>query len=367
MQGPDLVALTGAKGAAALDEARRSMQICNACRYCEGYCAVFPAMTMRREFGDGDLIHLANLCHGCRDCFYACQYAPPHEFGINIPKALGDLRLETYAEAAPGTRWLVDYPLSATAILLTMMIALAEIYRRVLGGDPEGQGFYAVIGREAMIAFGMTVAIIAVVGLILGLLRYRTLARTEPMPPVSIASWFKATGEAASLRYLGGGGAGCNDTDEGFGQKRRVFHHLMAWGFAACFAATSVGAIYDHLLHWPAPYPWISLPGVLGTIGGLGMIIGISGLLWLKRIEDRAVSSPASRAFDISLLILLLVVSATGIAIRLAHESSWLAATVVIHLGSVAALFVAMPIGKFMHAGFRYLALARHAQEQTRS
>jgi citrate/tricarballylate utilization protein len=23
-------------------EARRQMEICNACRYCEGYCAVFP-------------------------------------------------------------------------------------------------------------------------------------------------------------------------------------------------------------------------------------------------------------------------------------------------------------------------------------
>ena len=27
-----------------VDEARRSMEICNACRYCEGYCPVFPAM-----------------------------------------------------------------------------------------------------------------------------------------------------------------------------------------------------------------------------------------------------------------------------------------------------------------------------------
>ena len=36
-------------------EARRVMEICNACRYCEGFCAVFPAMTLKREFADGDL------------------------------------------------------------------------------------------------------------------------------------------------------------------------------------------------------------------------------------------------------------------------------------------------------------------------
>ena len=55
-----------------------AMEICNACRYCEGFCAVFPAMELRREFTDGDLSYLANLCHNCRGCYYACQYAPPH-------------------------------------------------------------------------------------------------------------------------------------------------------------------------------------------------------------------------------------------------------------------------------------------------
>ena len=28
-------------------EVERVMQVCNACRYCEGFCAVFPAMTQR--------------------------------------------------------------------------------------------------------------------------------------------------------------------------------------------------------------------------------------------------------------------------------------------------------------------------------
>ena len=48
---------------AALAEADRLMTVCNACRYCEGLCAVFPAMEMRRVFPDGDLNYLANLCN----------------------------------------------------------------------------------------------------------------------------------------------------------------------------------------------------------------------------------------------------------------------------------------------------------------
>ena len=44
-------------------EVSRVMQICKACRYCEGFCAVFPAMTRRLEFGKADAQYLANLCH----------------------------------------------------------------------------------------------------------------------------------------------------------------------------------------------------------------------------------------------------------------------------------------------------------------
>ena len=38
-----------------LKEADRVMTICNACRYCEGFCAVFPAMELRRTFTGADL------------------------------------------------------------------------------------------------------------------------------------------------------------------------------------------------------------------------------------------------------------------------------------------------------------------------
>ena len=68
----------------AMIEARRNLEVCNACRYCESYCAVFPAMAARREFSQGDLTHLANLCHGCKGCYHACQYAPPHAFAEHV-------------------------------------------------------------------------------------------------------------------------------------------------------------------------------------------------------------------------------------------------------------------------------------------
>ena len=82
-------------------EVARQMQICNACRYCEGFCAVFPAMARRLQFDSkADLNYLANLCHNCGACLHACQYAPPHEFMVNVPQAMAKVRMETYTDFA---------------------------------------------------------------------------------------------------------------------------------------------------------------------------------------------------------------------------------------------------------------------------
>ena len=85
---------------ALIDEGERAMRICNACRYCEGFCAVFPAMERRLEFEEKDLSYLANLCHDCAECYYSCQYAPPHELALNLPQTLAEIRRESYRKYA---------------------------------------------------------------------------------------------------------------------------------------------------------------------------------------------------------------------------------------------------------------------------
>src|SRR6516162_8253369 len=82
------------------EEVSRVMQICNACRYCQSFCAVFPAMTRRLSFDAVDAHYLANLCHNCGACLHACQYAPPHSFEVNVPRALAEVRGQTYADYA---------------------------------------------------------------------------------------------------------------------------------------------------------------------------------------------------------------------------------------------------------------------------
>jgi citrate/tricarballylate utilization protein len=76
-------------------EAIRVMTVCNACRYCEGHCAVFPAMERQTEFTQNNIEFLSNLCHQCGACYQHCQYADPHEFDINVPAVFEQARLES--------------------------------------------------------------------------------------------------------------------------------------------------------------------------------------------------------------------------------------------------------------------------------
>ena len=90
------------------------------------------------------------------------------------------------------------------------------------------------------------------------------------------------------MKYLGSGGAGCTYPDEHHSQARRWFHHLTFYGFFLCFASTTVAAVDHYLFSWFAPYPYLSLPVLLGTLGGVGLLVGPAGLGWLKTRQDPA-------------------------------------------------------------------------------
>jgi len=162
-------------------EVARVMQICNACRYCEGFCAVFPAMTRRLEFGKADAHYLANLCHNCGACLHACQYAPPHEFAINIPQAMAEVRGQTYADYAwpPALGRLYQrngLTLSLAMVLgLFLFLALAVALRGGVGqlwNAQLGNNFYNLFPHGLMVGIFAPVFLLVVLALFMGVRRF---------------------------------------------------------------------------------------------------------------------------------------------------------------------------------------------------
>ena len=358
-------------------EVARQMQICNACRYCEGFCAVFPAMTRRLEFGKADVHYLANLCHNCGACLHACQYAPPHEFAVNVPQAMAQLRGQTYADyawpAALGKLYRRN-GLTLTIALaagLTLFLLLALVLRGSLLNPPLQDSFYAVFPHNLLVSLFAPVFLLAALALGLGLRKFWCDVSPARSADVSIADNIKqeAALEAASdvllLKYLDGGhGEGCNNEDDRWTLWRKRFHHATFFGFLLCFAATSVASLYHYLMHWHAPYALSSLPVLLGTAGGIGLLVGTAGLFWLNLRRHPLHGDPAQKPMDRGFMALLFLSSLTGLALLAGRDAAVMALLLALHLGVVLALFLTLPYGKFAHGFYRSAALLKSALEK---
>ena len=159
------------RSTANVNEGARLMAICNACRYCEGHCAVFQAMELRLEFNSDNLDYLANLCHNCGSCYHHCQYAPPHEFKLNVPGVFADLRKESYGQYAWPKPMGKLYNKNGlwVSIIASVAIALAlALTATVSGADFWGvheQEFYGVLSHNAMVSVFGTVGLFVLLAL----------------------------------------------------------------------------------------------------------------------------------------------------------------------------------------------------------
>jgi len=354
----------------ALREADRLMTICNACRYCAGLCAVFPAMERHRTFTAGDLNYLANVCHGCGACLYDCQYAPPHEFEVNVPRALARLRNDTYKSYAwPGALagifernglWIsVIAAVSVTAFILGFIVVNSP--GQVFAVHVGAGAFYQLMPHNAMSGILGAAFFYGVFALAMGFRAFWKDTNAVNAVAADPRSLWQAVKDAASLRYLDGGGVGCMNEDERPTDRRRLYHHLTFYGFMFCLAATTSGAFYHYALGRIAPHPWWDLPPMLGKIGGVGIVIGTVGLLAAKWRRDPTLVDESRTGMDVAFLVMLFLTAATGLALHALRSTPAMGTMLALHLGVVFAFFITMPYGKFVHGIYRFAALLRYA------
>ncbi len=392
------------------------MTVCNACRYCEAYCPVFQAMEERLTFSSGDIAYLANLCHNCGECLYACQYAPPHEFAIDVPRTFAGLRVESYeaacwpAFAAPAfrrPRMTVAMALLGAAAIISALAARTlwvdsaartlgvdsaartlgvdsaartlgvDSAARTLGVDSaartfqvrETTDFYSVIPHHVMVTVFGIAALFAVVALTMGYRRYAVLADLKGPRRNGEGPRRGGKGAAArdvfTLKHLHATGQDCTDAEDTRRPWRRWMHHCTFYGFLLCTASTTVAAIYHLVFGWLAPYAYMSVPVVIGTLGGLGLLIGPAGLFLVDRVRDPALMHPAETALDGPFLAMLFLTSLTGLLLLVLREGMQMPALLVVHLAFVLALFVTLPYGKFVHGIYRAAALVKFRAEES--
>lgn len=361
----------------AIAEARRQLHICNACRYCEGFCAVFPAMTRRLSFDSADVHYLANLCHNCGACLHACQYAPPHEFAVNVPQAMARVRLQTYMAFAWPQMLGGLYRRNGLTLCMAIALALTLFMLAVLGlngtlaQSAPGGDFYSIFPHQVLVALFAPIFVFGLFALGMGVRRF-WLSVSPDVGSSAVAPHTAPKGAAAEaiqdalqLKYLDGGhGEGCHNEDDAWTPWRRIFHHATFYGFMLCFASTSVATVYHYAFAWVAPYDLPSLPKLLGSVGGISLMVGAAGLFWLHLRRHPLHGDTQQHAMDRGFIGLLFFTSASGMGLWWARGTSAMPTLLAVHLGFVMAFFLTLPYGKFAHGVYRSAALLKWAIEK---
>ena len=189
-------------------------------------------------------------------------------------------------------------------------------------------------------------------------------ARRPTGERVTLKSMWGAVVDSLALRYLRGGDAdGCTYPSERASYSRYVLHMLVFWGFLIAFVATVIAFVMQHWFELLPPYPILSAPVLLGSIGGVAMIVGCAGLLWLKWRSDRAPADQRTLNLDWLFLVTLVVVNLTGMLLLALRETGAMGTLLIVHIATVLALYVSTPYGKFAHFVYRYAALVKNRLE----
>jgi citrate/tricarballylate utilization protein len=234
----------------------------------------------------------------------------------------------------------------------------------VFGANGGAGAFYRLMPHNAMAALFGSIFLYAILALAMGVRAFwRDIG--EPVGTlVAPGPLWQAIQDAGRLRYLDGGGVGCMNEDDQPTDNRKLYHHLTFYGFLLCFAATCVATLYHYLLGREAPYPWYDLPVLLGTIGGIGLVVGPAGLFAAKQRRDPVLLDAPRFGMDAAFLAMLGLTSLTGLALLVLRDSAAMGVLLALHLGVVFALFTTMPYGKFVHGIYRFAALVRYARER---
>ena len=103
---------------------------------------------------------------------------------------------------------------------------------------------------------------------------------------------------------------------------------------------------------------------MLGTLGGIGLLVGPAGLWWLNRRRHPAHGDAAQKPMDLGFIALLFLVSLSGLALALFKATPALQLLLCLHLGAVMTFFATMPYGKFAHGVYRCAALLKWSIER---
>jgi len=334
---------------------------------------VWPAMERKTSFDKSEVTYLANLCHDCRDCYYACPYIPPHEFNINIPKVLSEVRLKSYEENTQpkflSKIFEVQQRFSTIATLLSILLTFSVAL--LVSGEPafvaphvEPGSFYDIFPYLLIIVAGAIVGAYVVALFVKGVISYCVSLRGSFRHFLNFRANLLAMEDSLGHRWFRGGGAGCTHQSSEPSHSFLLQHALIIYGFLSALASTISAGISQDVFGLMPPYPLLSVPVILATSGGLALIVGVGTTLYQKRRTVKESSFEGMTRLDYSFLSILGLVALTGMLTLVLRDTAYMGTIFALHLGLVLSLFITAPYGKFVHFLYRYISLVNNRLDE---
>jgi len=299
------------------------------------------------------------------------MYTAPHEFDLNPPAIFTQIRERTYADyvwpaRVPGVlrgRRGVAAAFLAIGVLLVALSVLTT--GGVVFAGPRTGSAYELIGHLLMIAIVTVPALWSVGVMLTALARYWKDTHGQFRDLLNGRAWAACLNQSARMTHQTGAEEGCAYEENEPSVNRRRAHHLVMYGFLLTFVSTTSAAVEENFFGQQPPYPYLSVPVITGTVGGIMATIGCVVLIRLKKRSDAFQTTPTMRRADYGLLWALLVLMLSGLLVLLTRTTVVFGPMLVAHLAAVIVAFGIMPYTKFVHWTYRVLAVYKVNLQRT--
>ena len=305
-------------------------------------------------FSNSNIQQLSNLCHDCRECFTVCPFTEPHEFNLNIPKLLTEVRYKSYEDNIKPEfmkkLFNKQHTLWGITLATTLIFSIAIVFIN-LGYNMFKPITLSNMGRiipnfEFKLFSFLLYAYVIIMWFYEGYSYFHGISVDNNKTARS--GILKAIYDALSHKYFKGGGAGCTYPDDGSSLYRLLFHPMVFFGFIIDLITILFYSDFNIILI------------AIYIAGAILMFVGSTALLVGKYMSRNNKSGMKPDMFGYNFTVALLITGLTGILFLFLSGTLLFPIIFALHIAFISCILLLAPYSKFLHPVFRFLSLVKY-------